>query len=282
MKKASAIIIIILIAFCLSASGSKEKNVQDGFRIVSLSPNVTKVVCALGATENLVGRSDYCTEPEEVKSICSIGTLYDPNIELIISLHPDVVLASSITDPYVIEKLNKAGIESHQFLEEYNGMEGTFNLIMQVGQAIGKETEAQAFVRKSKEELADLKEKLSSISNKKSCVVLIGWGSQGNWGATGDTFVNDMIEYAGGINSASNARFWSVTDELLISSDPDVIFISSDLSSQEFIKTQPYSELTASKKNNVFSIDKNICQLQGIDSIEGVITIAHFLYPEII
>ena len=67
---------------------------EEPERVVSLSPANTETLFALGAGERIVGRTDYCSYPEEAAEVESVGTYTAPNTELIISLSPDVVFAS--------------------------------------------------------------------------------------------------------------------------------------------------------------------------------------------
>jgi iron complex transport system substrate-binding protein len=66
-------------------------------RIVSLSPQLTETVFALGAASRLVGRSPYCTLPPEAVALASVGTALTPEVEAIVRLRPDLVLAEATT-----------------------------------------------------------------------------------------------------------------------------------------------------------------------------------------
>ena len=111
MKKALVVLLIVLCLVPLFAQAVTEaKSENDDLRIISLAPNVTEIIYALGAGDQLVGRTDYCNYPEEALAITSIGTLWEPNLETILSLNADIAIASSIVDPSFIESINKAGI----------------------------------------------------------------------------------------------------------------------------------------------------------------------------
>ena len=63
---------------------------------MSVSPELTEIIFALGEEERLVGRSDFCNYPEDTKEIPSVGAIDDPNIEKIAELQPDLVIGSRI------------------------------------------------------------------------------------------------------------------------------------------------------------------------------------------
>src|SRR5262249_59598855 len=64
-------------------------------RIVSLAPNLTEIVYAVGAGDRLVGRTSYCDYPPQVKTVAEIGDTLHPSVERIIALKPQVVLVST-------------------------------------------------------------------------------------------------------------------------------------------------------------------------------------------
>lgn len=288
MKKTLAILFVLLLAASVFAQSVTEvSSNEDDLRIVSLAPNVTEIIYALGSGDQLVGRTDYCNYPEEALAITSIGTLWEPNLEAILSLDADIAIASSIVDPSFIDSLKAAGIEAYQFYEE-ESIDGTYALIEKVAACIGKEAEAAEIVKSMKDRIAAVQAKVSTIpaDQKKSCVYMIGYGEWGDYAATGETYLNDVIEVAGGINAAASGSFWSITKELLIAEDPNVILLGAYSYSdpndvKHFTELAPYSELTASKTGNVLTINGDAAERQGVRTADCVEEIAKALYPEL-
>lgn len=288
MKKTLAILFVLLLAASVFAQSVTEASSnEDDLRIVSLAPNVTEIIYALGSGDQLVGRTDYCNYPEEALAITSIGTLWEPNLEAILSLDADIAIASSIVDPSFIDSLKAAGIEAYQFYEE-ESIDGTYALIEKVAACIGKEVEAAEIVKSMKDRIAAVQAKVSTIpaDQKKSCVYMIGYGEWGDYAATGETYLNDVIEVAGGINAAAAGSFWSITKELLIAEDPNVILLGAYSYSdpndvKHFTELAPYSELTASKTGNVLTINGDAAERQGVRTADCVEEIAKALYPEL-
>lgn len=288
MKKTLAILFVLLLAASVFAQSVTEvSSNEDDLRIVSLAPNVTEIIYALGSGDQLVGRTDYCNYPEEALAITSIGTLWEPNLEAILSLDADIAIASSIVDPSFIDSLKAAGIEAYQFYEE-ESLDGTYALIEKVAACIGKEAEAAEIVKSMKDRIAAVQAKVSTIpaDQRKSCVYMIGYGEWGDYAATGETYLNDVIEVAGGINAAASGSFWSITKELLIAEDPNVILLGAYSYSdpndvKHFTELAPYSELTASKTGNVLTINGDAAERQGVRTADCVEEIAKALYPEL-
>ena len=291
MKRFLTIFLIAICAFGVFAQAQMEVQsvaTETPETIVSLGPNVTEIIYALGAGDSLIGRTDYCNYPEEALSVQSVGTLYEPNLELIISLNPDIVIASSIVDPAFMESLEKAGIKTLQIVKE-ESLEGTFELINEIGCAIGKISEASELVASLKDRIAKVTAVTSQIpeSEKKSAVYIISWGDWGDYAATGDTYLNDVLEAAGAINAAKSASYWSISKELLISQDPDVILLPkysySDPESEinAFKSTEPYSTLKASLNDSIYSVNGDAAERQGVRTADTIEEIAKLLYPNL-
>ena len=288
MKKALSIILVILCLVPIFAQSVVESSSSKStdLRIVSLAPNVTEMIFAFGAGDQLVGRTDYCNYPVEALSVTSIGTLWDPNMETILALNADVAIASSIVDPSFIENLKKAGIDAYQFYEE-DSFDGTFTLIESVANVIGKQAEAAKIVSDMKARVEAVQKIVANVKDRKSVVFMIGYGDWGDYAATGDTYLNGVIEVAGGINAAKDGIAWSISKELLIDQDPDVVILSGyegmDVAAEiaNFTSLAPYSELTASKTGNVYVVDGDAAQRQGVRTADTVEELARFLYPEL-
>ena len=289
MKKALVFILVLACLLPLFAQAVTEvSQPSEELRIVSLGPNVTEIIYALGAGDNLVGRTDYCNYPDEALAVTSIGTLWEPNLEAILAINADIAIASSIVDPSFIESLGKAGITAYQFYEE-ESLEGTFKLIQEVADAIGKTEEGQAIIASMKARIGEVEAKVSSIpaDRRKSTMYIISYGDWGDYAATGETYLNDVIEAAGGINAAKDGMYWSISKELLLSQDPDTILLGAysytDTAAAiaDFSSLAPYSELTASRTGNVFTINGDAAERQGVRTADTVEEIAKLLYPEL-
>lgn len=288
MKKTLTILLLALCVLPVFSEAQIEVSSSNEDRIVSLAPNVTEILCELGCQSNIVGRTDYCNYPESINDVQSIGTLYDPNLETIVSLQPTLVIASSIVSPDFIETLAKTGIEVHQILKE-ESLEGTYDLIQEIGVLTNKKQEAENIISNMKQRVSLVSEKVKSLdeSQKKSVMYIIGYGEWGDYAATGDTYLNDVIEAAGGINAAKDGKFWSISKELLIKQDPSVILLSAySYSNPEedikaFSSSSPYSQLTAAKEGQVYAIDGDAAERQGVRTVDTIEAIAKLLYPQL-
>ncbi len=89
---------------------------QEEERVISLAPSLTELMFALGAGDILVGRTTYATHPPEASKLPSVGTYYRPNLESILALQPQTVLAAPDGNPKaILESLENLGIEVLRF-----------------------------------------------------------------------------------------------------------------------------------------------------------------------
>jgi iron complex transport system substrate-binding protein len=247
-------------------------------RVVSVAPNLTELMYKLDAGDKLVGRSDYCDYPEEVSEIESVGTLYTPDIEKIVSLEPDVVIVSTHFDEDNSQKLEELGIPVITLYEE-NDVTGVYDMITTLGKAINRTDEAAACVSEMQ---ATIKEVTDAVADaeKPSVYYVVGFGEYGDFTAGGDTFIGGLIELAGGENIAKDVSGWSITLEQIVEADPSIIVISED-SKDAFMSDSNYADLTAVKEGNVYTLDTNMLDRQGYRNAEGVKALAEIFHPEL-
>jgi iron complex transport system substrate-binding protein len=247
-------------------------------RVVSVAPNLTELMYKLGASDKLVGRSDYCDYPEEVSEIESVGSLRTPDIEKIISLEPDVVIVSTHFDEENTKKLEEVGIPVITLYEEHD-VEGVYDMITILGTAINRNSEAAQCVSEMKNTIKEVVNAVEEVE-RPSVYYVVGYGEYGDYTAGGDTFVGGLIELAGGDNIAKDVSGWSITLEEIVEADPSIIVISEDMK-EGFMSDSNYENLTAVKEGCVYTIDTNLLDRQGYRNAQGVKALAEIFHPEV-
>ena len=240
-------------------------------RVVSVAPNVTETVFALGRGNLLVGRSDWCDFPAEAQSITPVGNIQGPSVETIISLSPDLVLASIHAPMEEFTQLKAADIPAAVFYgpEEFSG---AYDLIRGVALLLSAEDTGEAIISDMRERAAAVVQAVSLMDRKPSVYFVVGFGEGGDWTAGAGTFMDEMITMAGGINAAGDMEGWSYSLEKLLEKDPEVIIINAGLR-DSFCRTPFYNELTAVREARVFSIDESLVVRQGPRLIDGLETL---------
>lgn len=240
--------------------------------IVSMGPNITEILYAIGAGDKLIGRTDYCDYPAEVSAVASVGSIYTPDVEKIVELNPDMVIGSTHFKDESAQKLEEMGIQTVT-LYSPSEMDGVYDLILTLGELTGCEEAATALAEETKAKIEAVKSEAALSAVAPTVYYVVGYGEYGDYTAGGDTFIGQMITEAGGVNIAKDVSGWSYTLEALLEADPDIIIVG--LGEAEGFKTAAnYCELSAVKNDRVYEIDRNLLDRQGYRNAEGMETLA--------
>ncbi len=237
------------------AAGTAQE--QPYTRIVSLAPSFTQSILHLEAMDNLVGCTSYCKIADAGK-VEVVASAVKANIEKIIGLKPDIVLASGLTNPKDIELLRKVGIKVEVICSPKSFRE-VCDQFMQMGVWTGKTEEARKIVEESRRTVEGIVLKNSRRPAKK---IFFQVGANPIFSVVPNTFMDDFITLLGAKNIASGLTHGTVTREFVIANNPDYIFIATMGITEEEMKTwENYSSLTASRKGQIYSIDSDMaCQ----------------------
>ncbi|AHM56984.1 ABC-type Fe3+-hydroxamate transport system, periplasmic component YvrC [Peptoclostridium acidaminophilum DSM 3953] len=248
-------------------------------RVVSIAPGITESIFAIGKGEVLVGRTDYCTYPKETDGIESIGGMQDPNIEKIVELDPDIVIASAHFKEETLEKLEELGLKVVVLYGE-ESFEGVYDIIGKLGTILDAKANANELTAEMESRVAAVKAKVNGLE-KPSVYYVIGFGEYGDFTAGSDTFISKMIEMAGGTNAASDVKGWKYSLERLVENDPDILICSSEYSpSEQVAAANGYKELSAVKNGSIFTIETDTVEIQGPRQVEGLEELARIIHPE--
>ncbi len=267
-------------AFVTDSYGREVVIPRQPQRIISLGPNITEMVFALGLGDSLIGRTDFCDYPEAVFSVASVGGIMDPSIERIIDLEPDLVISSAHVGRAVVNSLEQAGIPVVALYADEN-FEGVFFTIREVGRITGAQDASESIIREMEETFSMISERVSDVP-KPRVYYVVGFGEWGDFTAGGDTYINQLIELAGGENIAAGISGWSYSVEKLVEEDPDIILISKFFSMKEQFASSPvYRDLRAVQAGDLYALDTNMIDRQGVRNAQGALSLARIFHPEL-
>lgn len=250
-------------------------------RIVSLAPSITEILFAIGAGDMVVGRTKYCTYPAQAASVKSVGTLYEPDLESVINLDPDVVIAATHMNEDVMNALTKAKI-STLTQESPAKIDQIYTLIEQLGRLTNKTYESRALVSsmKSKEDRINNIMKAIPASKRKAVYYVVGTGKS-EYTAGKQTFIHEILVGTGLINVGSDVDKWSYSLEKLIAHNPEYL-IGADYSFKAMKGSKNYSSLTALKTGKTIEVDTNVFSIPGPRIMDySMKTLIEKLYPEL-
>lgn len=247
-------------------------------KVISFSPEDVEIMYALGVGNLLVGRSTYCDYPEAVLSVADMGDLFNFNVESVVAAQPDLVLLSSMADESLIQSLNEKGLTVLS-LDMDATLDGTYSYISTLGRIFDVQEAAETLSSDMKTEIAAINDKVKSL-DKPAMYFVVGVGEYDS-GATGDTFINNMIELAGGVNIAADGTGWMYSVEQIVEKDPDMLICSMFYDTKAQIQgAEGYKDLRAVKNGSIYEVDENLFFRQGPRIVEGIRVLAEILHPD--
>jgi len=210
--------LLFVCALTLSAQSATPR------RIVSLVPALTEMLFAIGAGPKVVGVSSFDEFPPEVKALPRVGALLDPDMERILSLRPDLVVAyGSQSD--LQQQLKRAGVPS--FAYRHAGLEGIFGALDDLGKAVGREQDATRVARDIREQLDRVRARVRGRTPPRTLLVFERdpGALRGIYVSGGRGFLHEMLAIAGGTNVFADVDREAVQPsvETLIARAPEVI-----------------------------------------------------------
>ena len=269
--------LLIISMFIISCAKKNDENAKKGEnkkynRIVVLDPATVEMIYMLGAEDKIVGvanleRSKVWPE-EKVAKLESVGTFIKPSLERIITLKPDLVITSALTDDNLNNGLKSNSIEAKRI--QANSIEEIFTNFMEVAKMLGKENEANKIIAEKRAKLEEIKK--MATGNKKGLFVmsaspLMVFGS--------DNLPNDIMKLLNIKNIAENQKGRNpiVTPEFIIKENPDIIITLLPNPSQ-IVATNPQLKNVNAIKNSKFIVVNSSQILRGsprtIDQIEEI------------
>ena len=255
-------------------------------RIVSMSPNLTEILFALGLDEKIVAVSNNSDYPPAAADKDKVGTFWQPNIEAVIAAKPDLVITLGFDQQRnLARRLKRIGYNSLTLnIEKVSEL---FEAIERIGEATGSQSQANGLVRGIIRKL----DNLSALVGTNDEVRVLWVVQRDPLRVAGrNTFVNEMIELAGGKNAIAQTvhKYPPIGAEQVIACGVDVIIEPAmgqdDLTCQQDRALRYWSRfrnVPAVKNRRVYVINGNTVSRLGPRLYEGVETIARCLRPEL-
>lgn len=237
-------------------------------RIVSISPAITEVMFLVGAQDKLVGISDFCKYPPETEKIKKVGGMHDINFEVLLSLHPDVVLIGSMISQQDVDAIEKMGIPVICIVEE-SSLEGMAEMMEVIGRITQHEEKGNAEAKKWREKITELKANAPVPKDRKCVYYVVGFGDGGDFTAPKNTHIQEIIELAGARNAGDSLSGWNISREYLFKTNPDIILVRNE-DKEAFVSRYPYTLLDAVKAGRVYGIESGWIDVVSLRNMQAV------------
>jgi len=253
-------------------------------RIVSLAPSNTEILFAVGAGSQVVGRDEFSDYPAEAASIESIGGSFgEYNVEAIVALEPDLVLAAEINTPELVKQLEDLGLNVY-YLGNPTTLEEMYPKLETVATLTGHD--ATELIDSLKARVTAVDEKIAPLSSRIPVFYEIDASDPTKpWTYGPGTFGDLLISRAGGYNIGGNAQndpYPQLSLEQIVTSNPSVIILGDALwgVTPESVVARPgWETIEAVKSNSIFPIDDNLISRPGPRLVDGLEQIAKLLRP---
>jgi iron complex transport system substrate-binding protein len=255
-------------------------------RIISLAPSNTEILYALGLADRVVAITDFDNYPPEVKGKPSIGGFATPNMERVISLSPDLVVAAPIHMDQVIPGLETKGITVLALAPRT--LDEVLAAITMIGKATGTEDQAAGLVAQMQRRIKAVTDKTKDLSaGQRPKVMYLVWHDP-LMASGGETFHDELIVKAGGVNAFGTVKGYpSVSLEAAVEADPAVVIAGIGMGEGmdaplRFAQTDPRLRGVAARRNNtVYGFESDIADRAGPRIVDALEEFARLIHPEL-
>jgi ABC-type Fe3+-hydroxamate transport system substrate-binding protein len=251
-------------------------------RIVSLAPNLTETLFALGAGDRVVGDTDFCDYPPAAKTKPHVGGPLDPNIEEVAALHPDLVLATrAINRQDTVQALERLGFAV--YATDPRSVEQMLDSTARLAQLIGAGETGGTLVAGLRSRLDKLRDRLAG--SKPKSVLFVVWESPlitvGR-----ETFLADALRRAGARSVIRSSQDWpNVSLEEVVRQQPEYLIFARDESGEvgrqiaELRDLPGWRDLQAVRRGHIITLSEAIDR-PSPRLVGAIEQLARALHPE--
>lgn len=286
-RRGATLVLIAQLATGLCIAGPRP-------RVLSLSAPLAETMYALGAQGQLIGVVDAAVFPEQLMAdrragkVPVIGSFIRPDLDQLDRLHPDLILSDTLFHRKLSETLRVKGYRVMHF--EPTSFQDICTQIAMVGEAVGKNKEAQALVARMRAERNELGAKAQALPPVKLYLEI---NHEGPWTAGSKSPLNDLIAAAGGQNVfADHAEgAFKTSDDEVVRRNPDIILSPIWLNAKvggmdgiiplmQIFLRPGYDSTNAVKNSRVHYYDSALFKHEGPRQILAIRKLAHLLHPD--
>lgn len=245
-------------------------------RAVSLAPNLTENIFAVGAGDKLVGVTTFCNYPPEAEKIQKVSDTQTPNLEAIIALKPQVIFVSTASQlenfTNTLEKQNIA-----VYITNPNNLYDVFKNLKTFGELFGTIETAEKLVEELRKRVSDVEE---VIRTKPPVKVFVQIDKDSLYTIGKESFITDLINRAGGesVTKTVETAYPKISKETALALNPDAIILSESPNNLE--ANEVFKNSNAVKNKKVFKVNADIISRPSPRIVDALEIIHKNLYPE--
>lgn len=250
-------------------------------RIVSLSPSSTETIYALGLQDRLVGDTDYCDYPSDAQKKTKVGGATNPSLEVIASLHPDLVLVTKLNRLETTQSLAELGIPS--YATDPHTVADILSSIKTLADVLGAPEAGASVAEDMQHRLDDLQHRIGDLPPKR--VLFVVW-TQPLISTGQHTFLADALRHAGAVSVVNSSQDWpQVNLEEVAKLQPDfLVFAESqpgDASREvEKLATLPGWKIIHAVRDRHYAVISDAVNRPAPRIVSAIEQLARQLHPE--
>lgn len=252
-------------------------------RIVSLAPNITEIIFALGQEHRLMGATRYSDFPPEAKKLPKVGSYVHLDLEKIVALKPDLCIAIKDGNPIAVAKRLES-LKIPVYAVNPRNLETIMQTVLEIGGLINAEKKADLLVKDMDIRIQKVKSLVTNVAHRPRVFFQIGVSPIVSVGT--HTFIHGLIVLAGGTNLAqgpiSYPRF---SREQVLALSPEVIIITSMARAAVFEQVKAewnkWPDLPAVRNQRIFLEDSNFFDRPTPRLVDGLELLVRLIHPEL-
>jgi iron complex transport system substrate-binding protein len=240
---------------------------KPAMRVISMAPHVTETLFAAGGGSRIVGAVNYSDYPEAAKSIPRIGSNREIDLERVISMKPDLIVAwMHNNSERQIEMVRKLGVPV--FLSDPQKLEGIPDNVARLGQLMGTQAVADPAAAELRRQLASLRSRYAGRPTVRTFYQV--WDKP-LYTLSGRHIITDALRLCSGENIFDKLTVTApiVSIESVLQADPEAVFGTAEKNYGGVNLWKPYASLTATRRDNLFTVDGNLLNRAGPRMIAG-------------
>jgi iron complex transport system substrate-binding protein len=261
-------------------AGREVEFVEPPRRIVSVAPSTTELAFAAGLGDAVVAVGKFSNYPPEAASLTSVGSYVDPDLETIVGARPDLVLVTDVHLAEVVPALERQGLRT--LVLSATSIEGVYLNLLLLGRLSAEPEKAEALVDQLRARVARVEKAVAGATPVRTFYEL----DSTLFTAGPGTFIDDVIQRAGGINIAGGAStdYPQLSAEQVVALDPEVVILADEAAgvTPEAVRArQGWAHVSAVVNGRIAVIDPDIASRPGPRIVDAIEAVARILHPDI-
>jgi iron complex transport system substrate-binding protein len=254
---------------------------QNPARVIALAPSITEIVFALNQQHRLVGVTQYSDYPAQAKALPKVGSYVHLNLEKIAALKPDLCIAIKEGNPIAVIRRMEA-LKIPVYAVDPHGFDSIGAMLTEIGGLLNAATQAADINAEMTARIDRVRTRVAETKARPRVFFQIGVSPIVAAGT--NTFIHELIEMAGGVNTtAGPIPYPRINREKVLALAPEVVIITSmaRLETFEGVKKewQRWTDLPAARSGRIHLVNSDIYDRASPRLVEGLEQLAELIHP---